>query len=291
MTICYGVTPIGAKLQVKKRIEELHPLMTDAKASQLSGYLSKVVLDSVDEVFKEARTIQSWFDELVSICNQLQIPISWTTPLGLVVEQPYRKQEVVRVDTSVQRMSLYTENKFCSPNKRKQKLAVAPNFVHSLDATHLFLTSSRCMLGLDSSISQLDPRCAEIVSNRLNTIALSRRNQGGAVSDSIASPYKSHGNGELKMLPPNVETPDPQFCEPIAFAGVHDSYWTHAAHVDRLSQSLRQEFVDMYKSPILKEVHRNLQLRVGGAGVELPPAPKQGTLDLDRVKESQYFFH
>ena len=40
-------------------------------------------------------------------------------------------------------------------------------------------------------------------------------------------------------------------------AGVHDSFWTHAADVDQMNQILRETFVELYKQPILENVSFN----------------------------------
>lgn len=38
------------------------------------------------------------------------------------------------------------------------------------------------------------------------------------------------------------------------FAGVHDSFWTHACDVDQMNQILRENFVELYSKPILENV-------------------------------------
>lgn len=38
------------------------------------------------------------------------------------------------------------------------------------------------------------------------------------------------------------------------FAGVHDSYWTHACDVDEMNRILREKFVELYERPILEKV-------------------------------------
>ncbi|KAL0887838.1 hypothetical protein Bca101_011821 [Brassica carinata] len=40
----------------------------------------------------------------------------------------------------------------------------------------------------------------------------------------------------------------------LCFAGVHDSFWTHACDVDRLNKILREKFVELYSQPILENV-------------------------------------
>ncbi len=64
---------------------------------------------------------------------------------------------------------------------------------------------------------------------------------------------------------------------------IHDSYGTHACDIDRLGQITRQQFVDMHKT-------NPLQRFVDGLGIEVPPLPPKGTLNLDSVLESKFFF-
>ena len=47
----------------------------------------------------------------------------------------------------------------------------------------------------------------------------------------------------------------------ITFAGVHDSYWTHAADVSNLNSILRNQFVDLHGSPLIETLHNNFSSR------------------------------
>lgn len=40
----------------------------------------------------------------------------------------------------------------------------------------------------------------------------------------------------------------------LAFAGVHDSFWTHAGDVPRMSQLLREQFVALHSQPLLEQL-------------------------------------
>jgi DNA-directed RNA polymerase len=40
----------------------------------------------------------------------------------------------------------------------------------------------------------------------------------------------------------------------LTFAGVHDSFWTHACDVDTMNKILREKFVELYETPILENV-------------------------------------
>jgi DNA-directed RNA polymerase, mitochondrial len=69
--------------------------------------------------------------------------MAWITPLNLPVIQPYRRQARYAVKTVLQRVVLAMNSDFLPVESRKQKSAFPPNFVHSLDATHMLLTSLR----------------------------------------------------------------------------------------------------------------------------------------------------
>lgn len=74
----------------------------------------------------------------------------------------------------------------------------------------------------------------------------------------------------------------------LAFAGVHDSFWTHAGSVPRMNELLREQFVALHSQPLLEELLASFQEQ--HPGVEFPPLPPRGDLDLEGVKDSTYFF-
>ena len=74
----------------------------------------------------------------------------------------------------------------------------------------------------------------------------------------------------------------------ITFAAVHDSYWTHPGDIDTMNDLLREEFVNLHSMPLLENLRDSLVRRF--PGVEFPAVPEKGTLDLNEVKKSLYFF-
>lgn len=76
-----------------------------------------------------------------------------------------------------------------------------------------------------------------------------------------------------------------------SFAMIHDSYGTHAAHTGLLAAALRHAFVRQYEGDVLGAFRNELiaQLPVEIAA-DLPPLPPTGSLDLDAVIASRYFF-
>jgi DNA-directed RNA polymerase len=73
-------------------------------------------------------------------------------------------------------------------------------------------------------------------------------------------------------------------CGATEFSLIHDSYGTHANHVDHLHKILREVFVEIYRNgDILQDIKEQL-----GATTE---PPKNGELDVTEVLTSKYFFH
>lgn len=70
--------------------------------------------------------------------------VIWTTPLKLPVVQPYRTTKARRIKTNLQDISIKEPHVTHIVNKRKQLQAFPPNFIHSLDATHMILSALKC---------------------------------------------------------------------------------------------------------------------------------------------------
>jgi DNA-directed RNA polymerase len=74
------------------------------------------------------------------------------------------------------------------------------------------------------------------------------------------------------------------------FAMVHDSYATHSPNMPMLNNELRSAFVEMYENnDVLHDLYTNAVTTLP-EGVDVPQPPKQGTLDLKEVLQSDYFF-
>ena len=70
--------------------------------------------------------------------------VVWTTPLRMPVVQPYRKESSRRIQTHLQNISIIRKSAADPVHKTRQVQAFPPNFIHSLDATHMFLTALKC---------------------------------------------------------------------------------------------------------------------------------------------------
>ncbi|KAG5478247.1 hypothetical protein CUR178_04962 [Leishmania enriettii] len=235
MTQVYGVTSYGMSEQIFSELvrqNKSHGLWTHTDMKEMAAYLRDKVLESLGVTFRETQNCRQWISEVTTLLwkvqpAELRNALCWTTPLGLVVRQPYK----VRNECSLFTPHGYSKvpGDSVAPASRKQLTAVAPNLIHSLDATHLAMT------------------------------ALEMQHQG------------------LSMM------------------AVHDSYWTYACDMPKLSQVLREQFVNLYSKydPLweLKEQWEETYfMDLRRHGVKLPDPPKRGDLDLNVVLNSPYFF-
>lgn len=222
MTSVYGVTFIGARDQIKRRLQERSDISADD--AQLFGaacYAAKITLAALGEMFEGARNIMNWLGDCAKLIASENQPVRWTTPLGLPVVQPYRIHGRHLVSTSLQVLTLQRETE--KVMVRRQRTAFPPNFVHSLDGSHMMMTAVAC----------------------------------------------KHAG--------------------LNFAGVHDSYWTHACNVDEMNRILREKFVQLYQKPILENLLESFQDSF--PTLSFPPLPDRGDFDLSDVLESSYFFN
>lgn len=178
-------------------------------------------MKALEEMFEAARSIMSWLGECAKVIASENQAVQWTTPLGLPVVQPYRHAGRHLVKTSLQVLTLRRETE--KVMAKRQRTAFPPNFVHSLDGSHMMMTAVAC---------------------------------------------KKAG---------------------LNFAGVHDSYWTHACDVDEMNRILREKFVELYETPILENLLESFEKSF--PKLKFPPLPDRGDFDLGDVLESTYFFN
>ncbi|XP_017756458.1 PREDICTED: DNA-directed RNA polymerase, mitochondrial [Eufriesea mexicana] len=133
MTTVYGVTKYGAKYQIAKQLKDMDNF-PEEYVWPASIYLTENTFHSLRKMFQSARQIQDWFitcaQIISSVCGE---NVEWITPLGFPVIQPYVKLQKI------------STNYICrKPDAVKQRNAFAPNFIHSLDSTHMMLTGLYC---------------------------------------------------------------------------------------------------------------------------------------------------
>ncbi len=111
-----------------------------------SLYMAKITQQAVENTVVKAAECMAWLKNVASVVTAEGLPVRWTTPDGFPVVQHYRELKAHRVDTMIfgSRVAMLIEprideekEKKPKVSRRKQASGLSPNFVHSLDATHL----------------------------------------------------------------------------------------------------------------------------------------------------------
>lgn len=111
--------------------------------SKAAQYLSHFVWDSIAEVVVKAREAMNWLQQAArKVVKDGGDVIRWKVPSGFRVAQWYQEQDNHRIRTNLcgnafLRISLDTDN----TDINRHKNGIAPNFVHSYDASHLALVT------------------------------------------------------------------------------------------------------------------------------------------------------
>lgn len=145
MTTVYGVTRYGARAQIYRQLKDLG--FPDRYLWKGATYVMQKTFFSYSEIFNAARQIQDWFvDCATAIADKTVQPVQWTTPLGFLVIQPYHKEKRIQIYNLPGNPLSWIQRSCMSakPNLLKQRNAFPPNFIHSLDSTHMMMTSLAC---------------------------------------------------------------------------------------------------------------------------------------------------
>lgn len=148
MTLAYGAKQFGFRDQILEDTIVSHigeGLFTSDNANQYAGYMAKLIWDAVQTTVIKAVQGMEWLQKVARAVTKNGEVIQWTTPMGFIVQQPYM---VYQVKTFKMRFlhiikRFYDAEMTGTVDRRKQSQAIAPNFIHSMDASHLQLTVNR----------------------------------------------------------------------------------------------------------------------------------------------------
>ena len=141
MTSVYGVKAYGALHQVRRKIMEIDPGIDGKQAHKIAGYLSQIVLGSIAAVCPGAWGLMQWLARVGREIVEDGNLIRWTSPLGLPVVQEYRNYRKVQIRTLMQSVTLSHISSDAPVRSGKSVNAFAPNYVHSIDKSHMFMVA------------------------------------------------------------------------------------------------------------------------------------------------------
>lgn len=145
MTLAYGSKQFGFRDQVLEDTIKPHMdegVWTESNANQSAGYMAKLIWESVRKVVVKAVEGMEWLQKVARMICKNENVVQWTTPMGLLIHQPYLTHQVktYRLRFAQTQKRIYVPYTLGNIDSRKQANAIAPNFIHSMDASHLQLT-------------------------------------------------------------------------------------------------------------------------------------------------------
>lgn len=332
MTNVYGVTFVGAVAQIEKQLASYFDKADYDKVHSYALYTTSLVFASVRELFEGAHLIQDWLGESakrisksVRIDNESRQVVDankpnhmssviWTTLLGLPCVQPYRVLKKQVVNTNLQDMVITDPFGATQVDARKQQTAFPPNFIHSLDATHMLMTASACGkqgLNFASVHDSYWTHARDVDKMNINIreqfVKLHEENLIVKLRDEFEKRYE--GFLQVVLIPGDHELAKQiravrkQIVKDLGRAlTVADEIYIEKKRQDLLKsanprdQQLGKEMVttvsltesyDVSSFAIATGKSRSLQILTP---LKFPEIPARGTLDVSVVKESPYFF-
>ena len=150
MTLPYGATTYGFANQIETAAMAIcndRDLIWDEQDVRKSTmWLAKRLVTAIDRICPRAAETMMWLQGTASEVLKVDKPVAWVSPCGFLVHQGYMLENKRSVKTTIAgefRYVVLSERIPDSINKRRHKQAVAPNFVHSLDASVMHKTVNK----------------------------------------------------------------------------------------------------------------------------------------------------
>jgi DNA-directed RNA polymerase len=160
MTTPYGVTKRSA---IRYVIDDYMrkgsaPMFSSAEHYSAASLLMNAVWPAIGDVVVKSREAMVWLSSCAKVIasahgDEMEGVISWCTPSGFLSTQSYYELQEYRIRTRIHGTTLIkiVAEKDSIDGKRHSN-GLAPNFVHSMDASHLHLTAAKAA---DSGIDAL----------------------------------------------------------------------------------------------------------------------------------------
>lgn len=152
MTLPYGSKKFGFTDQLLEDIVipavEEHGQHVFPSPREAATYMAGLIWDALGTTVVAAVEAMAWLQKVASVLFSENMPCHWTTPAGFPVWQEYRVSATHRVDTMIcgdirvtMSVSKHAAQEGPMPlDRHKQQNGISPNFVHSMDASHMMLT-------------------------------------------------------------------------------------------------------------------------------------------------------
>ncbi len=126
----------------KNLSESEHPF-PQRDAFQAMNYLGGLLWRALGDIVVKAREAMDWLHGVSNLISAANQHVSWTTPLGLRCQQSYMRGKTRSVElNSGGRISVAVWEATDKVDSRRSRNGLAPNYIHSLDASAMFHTTN-----------------------------------------------------------------------------------------------------------------------------------------------------
>lgn len=123
-----------------------------------ASFMGNLIYDAINKVISGAGLVMEWFVHVANVLGSKNLPVRWTTPIGFIAEMSKLSEKDVRINVPFNgskdaRFSLKIPVKVVvgdgwqyKLDVKKMKSGIAPDIVHSLDASLIMRVAARCKL-------------------------------------------------------------------------------------------------------------------------------------------------
>lgn len=153
MCLPYGVTRMSATDYIVADYladpSTGHPFGTEPKTLKLAArVLMQALWPAIGDVVVKGREAMDWLKKgaraiIKGMGDEVEPLIRWDTPSGFPASQAYFEHKIHRINTRLHGpVKIRVLSEIDDPDTSRHSSGLAPNFVHSMDAAHLHLTSA-----------------------------------------------------------------------------------------------------------------------------------------------------
>ncbi len=145
-TMCeaYGLTFYG--IQKYLRLEGHLDWVPKDKRGGAIVELARAIQAALNQVLSSSNAGKSWLKTVSDVATENNKHLTWTTPSGFKVVHYYTQNQTRRSIAKLfnnRELSFFVKTD--SPHGRAARQAISPNYIHSLDAAHMFLVLDRML--------------------------------------------------------------------------------------------------------------------------------------------------
>ena len=141
MTDSYGT---GTKTKAKQLYEHLEKIgLSSEIIPKFALFIAKQLDKAIDEIAPSSALYKKWINKVGKNISKIPKEIVWHTPfINFEVRQYTYETKTKRISTTFNgfKNTISIQEYTNKIDTKKQAQGIAPNFIHSLDATHLYMT-------------------------------------------------------------------------------------------------------------------------------------------------------